>query len=114
MKNNLVIKLHTNDTSKGGILSEAYTESALSDLVKEELLRDFYFCKYMDQCVLKNKTIELPLTKLSGKTKDVLSNSTKEEIQDIIYRAIREILLMTFQGQIDDLEKEKRIRVRLV
>ncbi len=96
------------------MLSEAYTESALSDLVKDDLIRDFYFCQYMDRCVLKNKTIELPLTKLGGKTKDVLSNSTKVEIQGIIYRAIREILSMTFQGQIDDLEKEKRVRVRLV
>ena len=68
----------------------------------------------MDQCVIKNKTIELPLKKLGEKTKDALSNSTRVEIQGVIYRAIREILSMTFQGQIDDLEKEKRVRVRLV
>ena len=95
-------------------MSEAYTESALTDLVKDELLRDFYFCEYMDRCVLKNKTIEIKLGKISETTREALSNSTKVEIQGVIYRAIREILSMTFQDQVDDLEKEKRVRVRLV
>ena len=95
-------------------MSGIFTESALSDLVKEELLRDFYFCQYMDRCVLKNKTIEIELIKSSETTKEALKTISSKEIQIVIYRAVREILFMTFHSQIEDLEYEKRIKVVLV
>ena len=95
-------------------MNEVFTESALSDLVKEELLRDFYFCQYMDRCVLKNKTIEIKLSKISEITRDALETINNKKIQSVIYRAVKEILSMTFHSQVEGLEYEKRIRVILV
>ena len=95
-------------------MNEVYTESALSDLVKEELLRDFYFCQYMDRCVLKNKTIEIKLSKISEITREALETTSNKKIQCVIYRAVKEILSMTFHSQVEELEYEKRIRVILV
>ena len=95
-------------------MNEVFTESALSDLIKEELLRDFYFCQYMDRCVLKNKTIEIKLSKISEITREVLDTVNNRKIQCVIYRAVKEILSMTFHSQVEELEYEKRIKVRLV
>lgn len=95
-------------------MSEVYTDSALSDLVKEELLRDFFFCQYMDECVLKNKTIEIKLNKISESTRDALETVSNKKIQCVVYRAVKEILSMTFHSQVEDLEYEKRIKVILV
>jgi len=95
-------------------LKEIYTQSALSDIVKENLLRDFYFCQYIDRCVLKKKTIEISLMRFNFETKNILETANEKEIEAAIYRAVREILQMSFHGQIDELEKEKRIRVILI
>ncbi len=95
-------------------MNEIYTESALSDLVKEDLLRNFYFCQYIDRCVLKNNIIEIPITKLTERTREAFGTSNKKEIQGVFYRVVKEILQQSFSGCVVDLEKEKRIRVRLI
>ena len=91
-------------------LSGVYTKSALSDMVKENLLRDFWFCQYMDRCILQKKTIEINLTQFHQETKDALETVEEKEIEGVIYRAVKEILQMSFPGQIDEYEKEKRIQ----
>ncbi len=68
----------------------------------------------MDRCVLKNKTIEIKLNKISERTKEALETVSEKEIQRVIYRAVKEILSMTFHSQVKDLEYEKRIKVVLV
>jgi len=68
----------------------------------------------MDRCVLKNKTIEIKLSKISEITREALDTVNNKKIQCVVYRAVKEILSMTFHSQVDDLEYEKRIRVIFV
>lgn len=68
----------------------------------------------MDRCVLKNKTIEIELSKISERTKEALDTVSNRKIQCVIYRAVKEILSMTFHSQVEELEYEKRIKVILV
>ena len=79
---------------------ELFTESALVDIIKEswkmKITSDFptagdYYYKIIDEGILFNKEIEIPLNDFEDGVKKILDKEKSETVQSIIFRAIKEI-----------------------
>ena len=95
-----------------------FTESALSDRIKEYWINkkvsgyfagDQYY-EIIDQGVLFNKIIEIPLEHFDNELQEILNKSGPKTIQCVIFRAIKEIAQEKFGSR----DFENRIKWKFV
>jgi len=95
-----------------------FTESALSDKIKEfwknkkipgYYAGDYYY-EIIDQGILFNKEIEIPLEHLDNELREILNKTGPKTIQYVIFRAIKEIA----QEKFGSCDFENRIKWKFV
>ena len=95
-----------------------FTESALSDRIKEywenkKILGYYagsYYYEIIDQGILFNKVIEIPLEHFDNELQEILNKSGPKTIQCVIFRAIKEIA----QEKFGSCDFENRIKWKFV
>jgi len=79
---------------------ELFTESALVDKIKDtwrlKKTSDFpiagnYYYKKIDECILFNNEIEIPLNDFDDGLREILDKEKPSTVQYVIFRAIKEI-----------------------
>jgi len=95
-----------------------FTESALSDMIKECWINKKipgyfaggYYYEIIDQGILFNKKIEIPLEHFDNDLREILNKTYSKAVQRAIFRAIKEIA----QEKLGSREITNRIKWKFV